>query len=302
MRDTIMLKKTSAIPSPKAEATMLPPLTNGDFLRRLRKSRRLTLLQVEQLTGISISVLSRLERNERNLTRSDCLQLSRVYELNTFETLTLFSKAGFLPDDLPHFDESAARKQALSLVAESAFPALLSDHIGMVLEWNGGLQEMWGPPQHRPVHILEGLFLKRVRAQLGEAWHSFVVTAMRNFAYRTLALSQDSNPKRLFGLLEAEHREEMVALWNEAISGLPGNSPAHNGSPSLHEVALPFSVESPAGPVRFLATSVVMQPPTTLQVNVLMPADAESARRYVAFASTLVAGALIESAALPSLR
>lgn len=63
------------------EMTAVPSrLLNGDQVRRLRKSRRLTLQDVSQGTGVSVSFLSDIERGKANPTLDTYTTLISFYE------------------------------------------------------------------------------------------------------------------------------------------------------------------------------------------------------------------------------
>jgi transcriptional regulator with XRE-family HTH domain len=59
----------------------------GDKIRRLRESRKLPLRKVAAFLDIDTSVLSKIERGERDLNKEMVLRISEFYELDKEEVL-----------------------------------------------------------------------------------------------------------------------------------------------------------------------------------------------------------------------
>jgi len=73
----------------------------GQKLRNYRTSQNLSLHQVTELTGITNSRLSKMERNEIVCPASDLMKLSKVYKISV---ISLYIDAGYLsPTDLPEY-------------------------------------------------------------------------------------------------------------------------------------------------------------------------------------------------------
>ena len=68
----------------------------GNYMRKLRKEKGLTLRQVEQAADVSNAYLSQIERGQRNPPHPDILRrLANVYEVTHRELLIA---AGYLED------------------------------------------------------------------------------------------------------------------------------------------------------------------------------------------------------------
>jgi transcriptional regulator with XRE-family HTH domain len=65
----------------------------GEYLRRIRKSKNLTLSDLEEKTGISLSHLSRAERDERTLSIDYIKKIAEFLEINE---KILLDKAGYI--------------------------------------------------------------------------------------------------------------------------------------------------------------------------------------------------------------
>jgi transcriptional regulator with XRE-family HTH domain len=256
-----------------------PPEPVGAYLRRLRKNRRLTLLQVEQITHLSTAVLSRLERGERNVTRADCVALSRGYKLSAYESYSLFARAGFLPESQRSGSEAAMRAVSLRLLHSTRFPAALIDNLGNLVAWNQTLDGIWHPPHDRPVHVLDELFATSVRAQLGAGWRPYVARAIWLFAQRSVAMSNDVAFESTIRRLEERYGNDFITLWEEAaVSSGPDAS-------DLEHLGLSVAHESPFGTIRYLMTQVVFHTHSTLELHMHVPLDGENMARFDAFAA-----------------
>ncbi len=66
----------------------------GDYLKRLRRERGLTLLEVKRLTGVSVGYLSEIEQGKRVSPHPEILKrLAPIYGASVEELLTM---AGYL--------------------------------------------------------------------------------------------------------------------------------------------------------------------------------------------------------------
>ena len=62
----------------------------GERIRKLRESKSLLLRQVAAYLEIDTALLSKMERGERRLTREQVVALSRHFEIDEKELLTLW--------------------------------------------------------------------------------------------------------------------------------------------------------------------------------------------------------------------
>jgi transcriptional regulator with XRE-family HTH domain len=68
----------------------------GDRLKECRKKCGLSLEKVTQITGITDSRLSRMERGQINCTPDDLKKLARLYNI---QLIPLYVMAGYLTED-----------------------------------------------------------------------------------------------------------------------------------------------------------------------------------------------------------
>lgn len=78
----------------RAAVTMLPdpenqPMFDFSVLREIRKREGLTMEAVSQRSGISVPVISRLERNQTTAELETLFKLSRVFGMNAADLLAL---------------------------------------------------------------------------------------------------------------------------------------------------------------------------------------------------------------------
>jgi transcriptional regulator with XRE-family HTH domain len=92
--------------------------TFGDYLKRLRLEKRLTLMEVREHSGISIAYLSQVEQGKRPPPHPNFLRkLASIYEVPLQEIL---ERAGFLKEEKPQVFSEADE-------LEWAFQAILRD-------------------------------------------------------------------------------------------------------------------------------------------------------------------------------
>lgn len=84
----------------------------GEILKERRKSKKLTLKQVADLSGVSMSHLARIERGERFPSGRILRKLAKAEPLG-FTEVELFRQAGYLSRD-----ESKDRKEAKMIEIE----------------------------------------------------------------------------------------------------------------------------------------------------------------------------------------
>ncbi|MGL4649781.1 MAG: helix-turn-helix domain-containing protein [Caldilineaceae bacterium] len=261
----------------------------GAYLRSLRKSRRLTLLQVEQLTHLSTAVLSRLERGERGITRTDCLVLSKGYALTPYESYTLFSMAGFMPEAQRVGSEAEVRALAIGLLKGLPFPAVLMDTLGNLHAWNASLDAIWKPPHDRPVHVLDDLFSEGARRRLGANWRTFASRAVWLFAQRSLAMANEPAYRETFRHLESKHGREIIDLM-EAADGA-----ASPGALEMAQMGLLFEHDSPEGVIRYVNSQVLLHTNSAYELHMHLPVDGENLRRFHAMFDGVVTNVVIEA-------
>lgn len=87
----------------------------GEEIRKLRKANGLTLTQLEELTGISHSYLSQLERGERGNKNPPTEIFSKLAKTLKVSKLHLYRAAGLLDetDILEIVDENKRLREAL---------------------------------------------------------------------------------------------------------------------------------------------------------------------------------------------
>lgn len=64
--------------------------TIGEKLRHIREEKELPLRKVAAVLDIDVSILSKMERGERKITKEVVLKLADIYDYNTDELLVSF--------------------------------------------------------------------------------------------------------------------------------------------------------------------------------------------------------------------
>ena len=72
---------------------MLTNIELGKFLKEIRENKKISLREVEKLTGVGYSHLSMIENGKRNVTPALLKNLSNIYNIDYID---LYEKAGYL--------------------------------------------------------------------------------------------------------------------------------------------------------------------------------------------------------------
>lgn len=257
------------------------PESSGAYLRRMRKARRLTLRQVEECSHLSTSVLSRLERSERRVSREDCLILSKCLHLTSYETYSLFFMAGYLPETQRAHSDLAVRSVALGMLQEFRFPAILIDKAGYLHAWNAIIENVWRPSHVDAVHVLDDLFSERARTQLRDQWRSWARRAIWLFLQRSVSSANEQAYAATVNHLEARHGAEMKQLLAEAHTL---HAP---DATDMNDLSLLFAHETPHGLIRYVNAQVLLHSNSGLELHMHLPVDAGNMRRFEAWTTTL---------------
>lgn len=97
---------------------MLSNIELGEFLRETREKKKISLREVEKLTGVGYSHLSMIENGKRNVTPALLKNLSKIYHIDYIE---LYEKAGYI--DLAE-KEKFEEKFSSTINNKQAFPIL----------------------------------------------------------------------------------------------------------------------------------------------------------------------------------
>lgn len=87
----------------------------GEFLRTVRKDKKISLRKLEELTDISFSHLSKIERGEYTPTRESVEVIAKSLELNEDECLL---SAGYAPNKIINQDNTYDSLAEINKLAE----------------------------------------------------------------------------------------------------------------------------------------------------------------------------------------
>ncbi len=264
---------------------MFQDLSFGEQLRQWRHRRRLSQLDLAAEADLSTRHLSFVETGRAKPSRDMVLRLAEALELPLRSRNALLIAAGYAPSypERPFDDDSLAGARAVVqriLDAHMPFPALTVDRQWHLLAHNAAVPAlMAGAAAHLlepPVNVLrlslhpEGLAARIVN--LAE-WKHHIVERLRH----QIAQSGDAQLEVLLGELRA---------YPAPASKTPVRADVDSS------IAVPLVFESAAGQLSFLSTTTVFGTPvevtlSELAIETFFPADAETAERLRAFASTL---------------
>jgi transcriptional regulator with XRE-family HTH domain len=256
------------------------------MLRQLRKARGLTLQEAAPLHNLSTASLSRRERGEDKLDRTDIRAAITAYQLTAWQTDRLWTAAGYLPDPSSNAtEEFDTYAFAEILLSNLPFPAFVMDPIGYILAWNHGLEALWHVHQNgwaKP-HIVGDLFSEQARAIMQDGWDAYVRQALVHFHHRTLRVANEPALQALLADLEAEYGDLFVDRWHEAQRKV-----------QMEDVPFPLEMgrtfvryESEFGPIEYLVMKSTFTAPTEQQLFMYVPFGTENEDRFVRFRASM---------------
>jgi transcriptional regulator with XRE-family HTH domain len=253
----------------------------GQLLRRLRQQRQLKLREIAPKLHSSIATLSRKERGEEEIERSDVQRAIEVFQLTPWEAHQLWTAAGFIPEiDLLPAHEYDLRAFAEAMLAQLYFPAFIMDAIGYVQAWNQGIEAIWAPSQSVPhPHVISDLFSERVRTSMGDQWAGYVQQSLAVFYHKTLRVANDPAFRQLLADLVEAYSDEFVSLWNAAQQ----YDYLRNGALPLELGGTVVRYPSPVGLIEYLVMQSVFQFPSRYELYLYVPLGAENQARYAQF-------------------
>lgn len=258
----------------------MPATAFGEQLRGWRQRRGLSQLQLSGLAEVSTRHLSWLESGKAVPSRAMVLRLCDRLEVPLRDRNTLLAAAGYAPmypqralDD-PALATARAGVQRL-LDAHEPWPALAVDRGWHLVAHNRLVPLLLATVapalQQPPVNVLRLSLHPQGLAPMIEglpAWRDYVLLRLR----RQIAATGD---------------DSLVALHDElqALPPPPGHAPwpaagCETASPTMaDDVAVPLSLRTPLGTLRFITTMTVFGAPrditlSELAVETLLPADA----------------------------
>jgi transcriptional regulator with XRE-family HTH domain len=134
-----------------------PPLPLGGVLRRLRTARELTLEDVANGTGLSVSFLSLLENNKSDISIGRLRDIAQFYDLNLSD---LFSEKSEPPSRIVHWENAREVKAKLGdgiqIFLLSDDPMRSIDPFRIVMEPGAKFSEWMSHDGSEFLHVISG--------------------------------------------------------------------------------------------------------------------------------------------------
>jgi transcriptional regulator with XRE-family HTH domain len=244
--------------------TTIAAAAAGDLIRGRRQRRRLSQLELANLTGVSTRHLSFLETGRSMPSRTMVLHLAEHLDLPLRDRNQLLLAAGFAPvhpESSLHSPQMLAIRQALRSLLDGhlPFPAVVVDRWWNIVEANDSLRMlMSGVAEHLlepPVNVLrvslhpDGVAPRIVN--LGE-WRGHLLSRLR----RQVALTADGELADLLAELESypcDQPEEEVHGPGEVVVPMRLRPDEHN------EISLLSTVATFGTPLDVTVAELVME-------------------------------------------
>lgn len=264
---------------------MYQDLSFGEQLRAWRQRRRMSQLDLAAAAELSTRHLSFVETGRANPSREMVLRLSETLELPLRSRNELLVAAGHAPTYPERPFDDAALGQARDVVqrildAHMPFPALAVDRHWQLVAHNAAVPPLMAgaSPEllERPINVLRlSLHPQGVAPRITNLaeWKRHILDRLRH------QIAQSGDPV-------LENMLDELRAYPAPASKTP--VPASGGVP----IAVPMTLDSPAGRLSFLSTTTVFGTPvevtlSELAIETFFPADTETAARLRQLADAL---------------
>ncbi|GEM_PF-2286459 len=256
------------------------------MIRQLRRQRKLTLARAAAIMRTSAPVLSRKERGQDNIERTDIRRTIEAFQLTPWEAYELWLAAGFIPE--PTVSQPRAcdlRELAETLLPHLPCPAFIIDELWYVWAWNQGIEEIWQVSQtdSEYLHVLDDLFSERVRGLLGEDWDRYITQAIRVFYNKTIRISNDPAFRELLTFLVERHGAAFIDKWNAMQRGEYMNE----WLPPVDMGGTLVTHNSPLGPIEYMVMQALFHFPQSYELVMYVPFGTANQMRYQQFRTTM---------------
>ena len=258
----------------------------GALLRAFRTQRRMTLEQAAPSFGLSQAALSRRERGQERIQRTDIQAAIKAYSLNQWEKFELWRAAGLIPDPQP--SEQAERNWqpvVESTLQGVGYPALLVDRTGYIVAWNACMERLlwlhhYGDEPEPPYILDVMIFSERARVLNAENWETEARKGIAYWYHRTLSLAGDPTYDELIGGLRQRHGDEFEQIWQAVREGDHDFTPIAAG---LQQVQVDYKTEH--GPIRFMIMETPIPHAAGGSLTTFLPVGDESRTHYAQLCS-----------------
>lgn len=257
------------------------------MIRQLRRQRNLTLARAAAIMRTSAPVLSRKERGQDNIERTDIRRAIEAFHLTPWEAYELWLAAGFIPEPTLEPPRNCdLRELAETLLPHLPCPAFIIDEIWYVWAWNQGIEEIWQVSQadSEYLHVLDDLFSERVRGLLGKEWDRYVTQTMRVFYNKTIRSSNDPAFQQVLADLVKRHGDAFKEKWNT----MPWGEYADENLPSIDVSGTIVTHNSPLGPIEYIVMQALFHFPQSYELVMYVPFGIANQARYQQFRATMM--------------
>lgn len=190
------------------------------LLRRFRLRINLTLEQASPLLDTSASALSRKERGEKPLERTDIRNAIDAYNLTPWESYELWIAAGFVPEQRkPFLTHTSMCEMVRPLLSSVTYPAAITDQVGYIKAWNGAYEAIWKLADTVPTpHHIEEIWRRKELFTSHESWDRHALHSLKLFYHKTLRATGKPELENVLKYLRTIYGEEFTERWDQAQS------------------------------------------------------------------------------------
>lgn len=188
------------------------------LLRRFRLRNNFTLEQASPLLDTSPAALSRKERGEKPVQRTDVRNAIAAYRLTPWEAYELWLAAGFIPEQRkPHLTANSVCELVEPLLSSVTYPAAIIDQVGYIKSWNSEYESIWKLADTEPEpHYIEQLWRRKDLFLSHDSWSRYALHALKLFYNKTLRATGKPELESILKRLREAHGEEFTQRWDQA--------------------------------------------------------------------------------------
>lgn len=188
------------------------------LMRSFRLRNNLTLHQASPLLDTSPSALSRKERGEKPVERTDIRNAIDAYGLTPWESYELWIAAGFVPEQRkPYLSHASMCEMVRPLLGNVTYPAAITDQVGHIKAWNDPYEKIWKLADTVPTpHCIEEIWRRKDLFLSHDSWNRHVLHSLKLFYNKTLRATGKPELENVLKHLRRTYGEAFARRWDQA--------------------------------------------------------------------------------------
>lgn len=264
--------------------------TAARLMRRFRLRNNLTLQQASPLLDTSPSALSRKERGEKPVERTDIRNAIDAYSLDAWESYELWIAAGFVPEQRkPYLSHASMCEIVKPLLKNVTYPAAITDQVGYIKAWNSAYEAIWRLADTVPTpHCIEEIWRREDLFLSHDCWNRHALHSLKLFYHKTLRATGRSDMDAVLKHLRRLYGEAFTQRWDQAQNHMgtfdllsdsaPGALLDTYGVTLVHDTSR--ETNRPQG-IEYLVMQSMVEFLADYEMTIFLPFGESNQKRYV---------------------